>query len=74
MHPALQGALIGLAIGAFLVAVEYFMLKKAAEDRAVKMHRKPVLEEMERRRIATVFRFGLILPIGFALGFWIIWG
>ena len=74
MHIALEGALIGLAIGAFLVAIEYMMLKKATEERAKRLHRKPVMEEMERRRIATVARFGLILPIGFALGFWIIWG
>ena len=74
MPIALQGALIGLALGLFLVAVEYFMLKSAAEERAKRMHKVAKLEEMERRRIATVFRFGLILPIGFALGFWIIWG
>jgi hypothetical protein len=29
---------------------------------------------MERGRVRTVLRFALILPIGFALGFWIIWG
>ncbi len=74
MPVALQGALVGLGIGVFLVVVEYYMLKKAVEERGKRVHRKLEMDEMERRRITTVMRFGLLLPAGFALGFWIIWG
>ena len=70
----LQGAILGLVIGVLITYVEYAMLKKAAEERGKRLHRKVEMEEMERRRIASVFRFSLILPIGFALGFWIVWG
>jgi hypothetical protein len=49
-------------------------LKKAVEERGKRLHRKLEMDEMEKRRITTVFRFSLLLPVGFALGFWIIWG
>ncbi len=68
MHIALQGALIGLAIGLFLTLFEYLMLKKALDERAKRMNRKLQFDEMEKRRIRTVLRFALILPFAFAIG------
>lgn len=72
MHPALQGALIGLAIGVFLVAFEYLMLKKAVDERAKRYHRKAEFDPTEKKRISTVMRFAFLLPIGFAAGAWLI--
>jgi len=74
MHPALQGALIGFAIGAVLVFFEYAMINKAVNERAKKYNRKAEFDMTDRRRMATILRFGLILPAAFALGFWWIWG
>jgi uncharacterized membrane protein (Fun14 family) len=74
LHPALQGALIGLGIGFVLVFFEHYMLKKDLEERGKRLHRKLEMDVMEKRRIHTVLRFSLMLPVGFALGFWIIWG
>ena len=74
MPVALEGALIGLALGAVLTVFEWYALKKAVEERGKRMHRKLEMDEMEKRRISTVLRFSLLLPAGFALGFWIIWG
>ena len=74
MHPALQGALIGLAIGVFLTAFEYVMLNKEVNERAKKFNRKAEFDVTERRRMATITRFACILPIAFAAGFWLIWG
>ncbi len=74
MEMALQGALIGLALALVLVAAEYILLSKAAKERAKVLHREPKLEEMERRRIASMARFAVILPFGFAFFFWLIWG
>ena len=34
MHPALKGFLVGLGIAAFLIVIEYTMVKKAVEERA----------------------------------------
>ena len=50
------------------------MLKKDAEERAVKLHRKPELDEVARLRIKTITRFAFVLPILFGAGFWLIWG
>jgi hypothetical protein len=74
MHPALQGFLIGLGIGATLIAFEYIMLSKAANERAKKLNRKAEFDGTDRRRMSTIMRFGAVLPIAFAFFFWWIWG
>ena len=74
MHIALQGALVGLGIGVFLTLFEYLALKKSVEERAKRLHRKAQFEDIEKRRIRTVMRFALILPIGFAAGAWLVFG
>jgi hypothetical protein len=72
MHPAIQGALIGAAIGFLLVAAEYLLLRKGVNDRAARLNRKAELDVTERRRISSMTRFALLLPAAFALGFWIV--
>ena len=74
MPVAVEGALVGLALGVVLVFFEWYMLKKDVKERGERLHRKLEMDEMEKRRINTVLRFSLLLPAGFALGFWIIWG
>lgn len=74
MDEAIKGAILGGVVGAVLVALEYMMLKKDAEERAVKLHRKPELDEVARLRIKTITRFAFVLPILFGAGFWLIWG
>ena len=74
MHPAVQGALTGLAIGAVLVLFEYLMLNRQVVERAKRYNRKAEFDVTERRRMATISRFAVILPVAFAAGFWLIWG
>ena len=74
MHPALQGALIGLGIGAFLTIFEYMMISKAVNERAKTYNRKPEFDVTDRRRMSTIMRFGVVLPIAFAIVFWWVWG
>ena len=74
MHPALQGALIGLGIGAVLTVVEYLFVKKAVEERAVARHQKPEFDPTDKKRISSILNFALFLPPAFAIGFWLIWG
>lgn len=74
MHVSLQAAIIGLVIGVILVYVEHSQLKKAARERAARLHRAEEWGDMERMRVKTVLRFSLLLPPAFALGAWIIWG
>jgi hypothetical protein len=74
MDEAIKGAILGGVVGAVLVALEYMLLTKNAKDRAVKLHRAPALDEVERLRIKTMARFAFVLPILFGAGFWLIWG
>ena len=74
MHPALQGALVGLGIGIVLFIFEYLALNKQVNERAKKYNKTPVFDVTEKRRLATIRNFIPILVIGFAIGSWIIWG
>lgn len=72
MHPAIQGALIGTAVGLLLVAAEYLLLRKAVNDRAERYKRKAEFDVTERRRISSMARFAILMPLAFAAGFWIL--
>ena len=74
MEEAIRGAVLGGVIGAILVGLEYMMLTRDAKERAVKLHRKPELDEVARLRIKTIARFAFVLPILFGAGFWLVWG
>ena len=74
MEEAIKGAILGGALGAILVGIEYMMLKRDAEDRAKKLHRKPELDEVARLRIKSMARFAFVLPVLFGAGAWLIWG
>ena len=60
MPPALQGALVGLAIGVVLVLFEFMMLNKEVNERAKKFNRKAEFDVTERRRMSTITRFAFI--------------
>jgi len=72
MHPAIEGALIGAGVGLFLVGAEYLMLKRAVNERAQRYKRKAEFDITEQRRMSSMWRFAILLPIGFALGFWLV--
>jgi hypothetical protein len=72
MHPAIQGALIGAGVSAFLVATEYLLLRKNVNERAERFKRKAEFDVTERRRMSSISRFALLLPFAFALGYWLI--
>jgi uncharacterized BrkB/YihY/UPF0761 family membrane protein len=72
MHPAIEGALIGAGVALFLVGAEYLLLKRAVNERAQRYKRKPEFDITEKRRMSSMWRFAILLPIGFALGFWLV--
>ena len=74
MGIAVQGALVGLGLAAFLIVIEYLFVKKAVEERAELHHRKPEFEDMDRNRIKAVVRFSIFIPPAFALFAWLLWG
>lgn len=71
MHPAIQGALVGIAVAFFLVGAEYLLLRKAVNERAARFKRKAEFDVTERRRMTSITRFAVLLPFAFALGYWL---
>ena len=74
MNAALQGALTGLAVALVLIAVEYMHLRKLARERAKRRHVPAVLDDTERRRLASLVRFCIFVPPAFAISYWLFWG
>lgn len=75
MHPVLEGALIGIGIGLFLIAGEYYFVVKGAKERAKRQHLLVhEIDPTERKRIASIASFAMFLPPAFAFFFWLIWG
>ena len=74
MYIALQGALIGLGVALVLIAVEYMHLRKLARERAERRHVPAELDDIERRRLASLVRFCIFVPPAFAIFFWLLWG
>jgi hypothetical protein len=72
MHPALNGGLIGLAVMAALIGVEYFFVKRQVQDRASPTNPRPQFEQTDRNRIRSVVNFSIFLPPAFAIGAWLI--
>jgi uncharacterized BrkB/YihY/UPF0761 family membrane protein len=74
MQAALNGLLVGLGLGLLLLLFEFVALNKAVNERAKKYNRKPEFDVTERRRMHSMLRFAVIVPLGFAAAFWLVWG
>ena len=74
MHIAIQGALVGLGIAVFLYGFEYMAVKSAAAARSKKMARKMEINQEELSRLRAVRGLCYFLPIGCAIGAWLVWG
>ena len=70
----LEGGLVGLGLGVLLVAAEYLLIKKAARDRAARLHRKVAVDPGEQNRMRAIGTFALGLPFAFAAAWWMLWG
>lgn len=70
----LEGGLIGLGLAVFLVAMEYLLIRKAAKERAVRLHRKVEVDPGEHNRMRAITTFAIVLPPAFALAWWVLWG
>jgi hypothetical protein len=74
MNVVLEGALTGLGVALFLLAVDYLHLRKLARERAKKRHVPVEFDDTERRRLASLVRFCIFVPPVFAISYWLLWG
>jgi hypothetical protein len=74
MNIWLQGALIGAALAAVLIIFEYLAITREIAERSKRIARKVEWDSNQRSRMRGMMSFGLILPIGFAVGAWLVFG
>ena len=74
MNIWLQGALAGAGLALILIIFEYSAITREVAERGKRLARKVEWDQNQRSRMRGMMSFGLILPIGGAIGAWLIWG
>jgi hypothetical protein len=74
MNIWIQGALIGAGIAAVLIFFEYMAILREVAERSKRVAKKVDWDSNQRSRMRSMISFGLILPIGFAIGAWLVFG
>lgn len=73
MHPAFSGAITGFIVAVLLFVFDYMMLRRSAAERAQKNHKTIVeFDQTEKRRVASLVRFIVFLPLIFGIGNWML--
>ncbi len=70
----LKGALIGAAISAVIIAFEYMAIKAEIAERSKRIAKKVDWDSNQKARLRGVMTFGALVPIGCAVGAWLVWG
>ena len=74
MPIALKGFLIGAALAAVLIIFEYIAINREIAVRSKRTAKKVDWDSNQISRMRGMISFGLVLPIGGALGAWWVWG
>ena len=74
LHPAIEGAIVGVVIAIVLYGLEYHLLKKQAKERAIRQHKPNMVEfdSTEKARLTSVRNMCAFVPVFFALMYWMI--
>jgi hypothetical protein len=74
MNIWLQGALVGAGLAAALIVFEYLAIQKEIAEKSKRMAKKIEWDSNQRSRMRGMTTFGIVLPIGFAVGAWLVFG
>ena len=74
MNVVLQGLLIGAGIGVVLIFFEYSAITREVAERSKRVAKKVDWDSNQISRMRNNITFGLMLPIGFAIGAWWVFG
>jgi len=74
MPIALKGFLVGAALAAVLIIFEYIAINREIAVRSKRTAKKVDWDSNQISRMRGMISFGLVLPIGGALGAWWVWG
>jgi hypothetical protein len=74
MNIWIEGALIGAGLAAVLIIFEYMAIQNEVAARSKKAAKKIDWDSNQRSRMRNMMSFGIMLPIGFAVGAWLVFG
>jgi hypothetical protein len=72
MNIWLQGALIGAALAVVLIFFEYTAITREVAERFKRIAKKVDWDSNQKSRMRGMITFGFVLPIGGAVGAWLI--
>jgi hypothetical protein len=74
MNIWLQGALVGAGLAAALIVFEYLAIQKEIAEKSKRMAKKIEWDSNQKSRMRGMLTFGVVLPVGFAVGAWLVFG
>jgi hypothetical protein len=74
MNIWLQGALAGAGLAIILIVFEYMAINREIAERSKKLAKKVDWDSNQISRMRGMIKFGVILPIGAAIGAWLVFG
>jgi hypothetical protein len=72
MNVFLQGALAGAGLAVVLIVFEYLAIQKEVAERSKRLAKKVDWDSNQKSRMRGMMTFGVVLPIGGAIGFWLV--
>ena len=72
MNIWLQGALVGAGLAAVLIIFEYLAIQKEIAEKSKRMAKKIEWDSNQISRMRGMISFGVVLPIGGAIGAWLV--
>ena len=72
MNVWLQGALVGAVLAVILIFFEYTAIIREIGERSKKLAKKVDWDSNQKSRMNGMIKFGCALPIGCAIGAWLI--
>ena len=72
MNVWLQGALVGAVLAAVLIFFEYAAINREIAERSKRLAKKVDWDSNQKSRMRGMYTFGFVLPIGCAVGAWLL--
>ncbi len=69
-----KGLLIGFGISVTLIIFEYMAINREIAEKSKRIAKKVDWDSNQRARLRGMMTFGAVLPVGCAIGAWLVWG
>jgi hypothetical protein len=72
MNVWLQGALVGAVLAVILIFFEYTAITREVAEKSKRIAKKVEWDSNQKSRMRGMMTFGAVLPVGCAVGAWLI--